>query len=318
MEENRVIGAYQGQQKGPLIICIGGVHGNEPAGVQALELVFKMLDVEPITNSQFNYKGRIVGLRGNLQALDTGARFITEDLNRIWTTERVNYVKSVPLDELLDEEFELRMLIDTIEREIKTYQPEEVYFLDLHTTTAYGGIFSLATENDKSVEIAKGLYAPVVLGMMKGIKGTTMHYFNEKNLKVPITGIVFESGQHTEVLSVNRAVAGIINLLRASEAVSKDDVENVHDELLIAYSANLPKVVDLLYSHKVEEGDKFVMNPDYKNFQRVELGEVLAHDENGAITAPNAGLILMPLYQPQGEDGFFIVEARSNPEKLKP
>ena len=313
MEENRVIGSYEGHERGPLIICIGGIHGNEPAGVKALELVFKMLEVEPITNHSFSYKGRIIGLRGNLQALDTGDRYISEDLNRIWTPARVEYVKSAEIEALLDEEFELRMLVDIVEREIANYKPEEIFFLDLHTTTAYGGIFSLATDSEKSAEIAKGLYAPVVLGMMRGLRGTTMHYFNQATLNIPITGVVFESGQHTESLSVNRGIAGIVNLLRAAEAVSQDDVENIHDELLITYSEKLPSVVDLLYSHKIEKGDNFQMVPGYLNFAQVKEGDVLANDVNGEIKAPVSGLILMPLYQPQGEDGFFIVKSVKEP-----
>jgi len=44
---NRIIGRYDGSEKGPMLVCIGAMHGNEPAGVRAIELVLKMLDVEP-------------------------------------------------------------------------------------------------------------------------------------------------------------------------------------------------------------------------------------------------------------------------------
>jgi succinylglutamate desuccinylase len=49
------------------------------------------------------------------------------------------------------------------------------------------------------------------------------------------------------------------------------------------------------------------MQPDYKNFQAVEKGELLALDKHGEIRADEDGLILMPLYQKQGDDGFFLV-----------
>ena len=46
----------------------------------------------------------------------------------------------------------------------------------------------------------------------------------------------------------------------------------------------------------------------YKNFQKVEEGEVLAQDKSGKIVAPEDALVLMPLYQQQGEDGFFLIK----------
>ena len=49
------------------------------------------------------------------------------------------------------------------------------------------------------------------------------------------------------------------------------------------------------------------MRPGYENFKPVGSGEVLAKNTAGNIRSPEAGRILMPLYQEQGEDGFFIV-----------
>jgi succinylglutamate desuccinylase len=34
---------------------------------------------------------------------------------------------------------------------------------------------------------------------------------------------------------------------------------------------------------------------------------LLATDKNGDITTPTDGFLLMPLYQKQGEEGFFVV-----------
>ncbi|HEX6279927.1 MAG TPA: hypothetical protein VFZ49_07910, partial [Pyrinomonadaceae bacterium] len=46
--------------------------------------------------------------------------------------------------------------------------------------------------------------------------------------------------------------------------------------------------------------------PGYENFDPVARDQVLACDRNGIIRSPRKGLILMPLYQSKGEDGFFI------------
>ena len=45
----------------------------------------------------------------------------------------------------------------------------------------------------------------------------------------------------------------------------------------------------------------------YVNFQRVKQGQMLAASAHGDVRARFPGLILMPLYQSQGDDGFFLV-----------
>lgn len=48
------------------------------------------------------------------------------------------------------------------------------------------------------------------------------------------------------------------------------------------------------------------MEPGFRNFQRVRRGQSLARDRTGEITACETGLILLPLYQSLGDDGFFL------------
>lgn len=304
----RYIGEYTGKEKGPLLICFGGMHGNELAGIKALEVIFQLLDREPLANPDFRFKGRMIGLRGNLKAIAAGTRYLKQDLNRMWRKEMVEKVKITSAEELNPEEQEIKELITAIELEIGMYQPEKVVVLDLHTTTAHGGIFVIAADDPESVRIGVAMHAPVIKGMLQGIQGTTLHYFNTKNFDREVVPVSFESGQHDDPLSVNRAIAAIINCMRTIGCVSARDVENRHDELLIKYSKNLPKVAELITCHHITDDDEFVMKPGYNNFQEIKAGEVLAHDKNGAITAPVSGHILMPLYQKQGEDGFFLIK----------
>ncbi len=306
---DRIIGSYTGYEKGSLLIALGGMHGNEPAGVEALSRMFDMLEVEPLHNPEFRFKGRFVGLRGNLQALAKGVRYIEKDLNRIWTTDFINQLKSTPIQLLQNEDLELRQLIDLIEMEIATYQPHTLVLLDLHTTTANGGIFSIPAPDPDSLDVAVELHAPVITGLLDGLDGTILHYFRKDNLGVNILGVSFESGQHEDHLSVNRAIAAITNCMRTIGCVQPDHVENRHDELLINYSRSLPKVAELITVHQIKPGDEFQMAPNYKNFQKVKKGERLASDRNGDILAQDEGLILMPLYQSKGDDGFFLIRS---------
>jgi succinylglutamate desuccinylase len=307
MYTERLIGKYTGQEKGPLLICLAGMHGNEPAGIEALEILFNLLEIEPESNPAFSFKGRMLGLRGNLRALRRQERFIDKDLNRLWTPELVQRIKASPEEGLLSEELELKELLAIIEAEIEEYQPPKIVLLDLHTTTAFGGIFSITTDEPESVKIAVELHAPVVKGMLRGIQGTTLHYFTPENFNCPTVGICFESGQHDDTLSINRAIAAVINCLRTIGCVRGEDVENRHDAILIEYSKDLPKVLELILCHTITPSDGFHMLPNYNNFQPVKKGEILAYDRHGPIRAREDGRVLMPLYQKQGDDGFFLI-----------
>lgn len=291
------------------MICFGGIHGNELAGVRALETVFKLLEREPVVNPTFRFAGRITGFIGNRQALSRRKRFYTQDLNRMWRPDLINRLKRTHPADLRYEERELRELAEAVEREIVMYRPEKVVVLDLHTTTADGGIFGIATDEPESIRIAQELHAPVITGMLAGLQGTMLHYFNKENIQAPeVVALGFEAGQHDDPLSVNRCIAAIINCMRTIGCVDADDVENRHDDLLIAYSKGLPKVAELRYIHRIQSGDEFRMAPNYHNFKLVKQDEILAHDRSGPIKAKEDSLILMPLYQAQGSDGFFLVK----------
>src|SRR5688572_28969476 len=67
--EGRIIGRYKGEGPGPLLICIGGMHGNESAGILAIKEVLRLLDIEKDFNPGFHYKGSFVGILGNLPAI---------------------------------------------------------------------------------------------------------------------------------------------------------------------------------------------------------------------------------------------------------
>ncbi|MBP7541572.1 MAG: succinylglutamate desuccinylase/aspartoacylase family protein, partial [Saprospiraceae bacterium] len=88
----RVIGRYDEGRKGPLVICFGAMHGNEKAGLKAIDLMLKMLEVEPITNEDFVFNGRFIGVVGHLEASKLNKRFIKKDLNRLWEPERIQWL----------------------------------------------------------------------------------------------------------------------------------------------------------------------------------------------------------------------------------
>lgn len=304
--KQRIIGRFNGGLEGPLLICIGGIHGNEPAGIMAIEDVMHWLENEKLNFPNFIYKGSFLGLKGNLEAIKQKKRFIDRDLNRMLTPEEINQVRSQPSSNYLQEEKECIELVDVISAEINDQKPSLTLILDLHTTTATGGVFSIAAEDKVSLSLARGLHIPIILGIASGLKGTTLDYFNH-----PAEGVhcvVLEAGQHDDPQSVVRTVSAIINCMRALGAIDPEHVDHQHDGLLIDLGKNLPAVTRLIYHYKIQPGEKFIMKEGFKNFDLIQKGDWLANNQDGPITAPGDGLILMPKYQPLGDDGFFIVE----------
>ncbi len=307
----RLIGHYTGAERGTLIIALAAVHGNEPAGIQALQTLFTRLEDEQKSPAGLSFKGRLVGLVGNIQAYERRLRFVKKDLNRVMSLENLKKARLTPQYRLIYEDLELVELIQTIKNEIAAYKPTRLVILDLHTTSADGGVFSIVSDDIESLNLAQQLHVPVVLGMIGSTGGTTLHYFTSLNMGVPTVSVVFEAGQHEDAQSVKRTIAWLYNILRAIKAINPHDVESRYDMILKDYSRYLPKVVELFHVHTLQPNDHFQMRPGYKNFQAVKAGEILAEDQHGAIRAKDDGLLLMPLYQRKGTEGFFLVKNKT-------
>jgi succinylglutamate desuccinylase len=310
-EKQRIIGERSGSLHGPLLIVLTCIHGNEPAGYLAIEEVFRRIDAEYQQKTHFNFRGKIVGMVGNLAAARQAVRFQKTDLNRIWSPENVQRIRKTDKSILEAEELELYELIEYFEALSKNYSTEKIVILDLHTTTAQGGIFVIPSKDEKSGELAQHIHAPVLHGFLDDILGTALHHFSKQNYpNLDLTSLCFESGQHNSPDSIDHAVSAIIQCFLAIGGFYPEDIETKHEKLLAGDAASLPKEARLIYSHRIQAGDDFAMRSDkiYRNFDPVEEGELLATDRNGKIFAKCKGLILMPLYQKQGNDGFFIIQ----------
>ncbi|MEC7582739.1 MAG: hypothetical protein VYE77_00345, partial [Planctomycetota bacterium] len=68
----------------------------------------------------------------------------------------------------------------------------------------------------------------------------------------------------------------------------------------------VPAVVEIFEQRRITPADEFRMMPGFRNFQSVQKGEHLATDRNGPIKADRPCRVMLPLYQEQGEDGYFL------------
>jgi hypothetical protein len=275
------------------------MHGNEPAGVLALQNVLPQISAAGGIEG-----GEFVALAGNLEALRQGCRFVRQDLNRAWNPERLYDLQNGGRQGASFEDREQLELLDAFEENLGRARGA-AYLLDLHTTSGGGGPFATVSDTLINREFAQAIPTPMILGLEELVEGTLLEYMNERGL---ITA-GFESGQHAEEVAVDRAEAAVW-LALAGTGLLPPALQHRADaarRYLERDTASLPRVLEMRYRHGVREADGFRMMPGYENFQPVVEGEVVATDQDGEVRATESARILMPLYQEQGEDGFFIV-----------
>lgn len=295
----RVLGRIRGPRPGPTLLCVGGLHGNETAGVQAL---LRVLD--RLRSREAELSGELVAVVGNEQALAVGRRFVDRDLNRAWTEERLARIRDEgPSDDDAEdrEQLELLRTIETVVEEARG----PVYVLDLHTTSGFGGSFSTFGDTLPNRDFAAHIPVPMVLGLEELVDGTLLAFLGYHGL----VAVAFESGQHDEPEAVDRAEAAVLVSLTAVGLLPRDRLPEASGawKRLHREYRHLPRALEMRVRHDVREGDGFRMEPGYRNFQKVQEGEVLARDRRGAVRASERSRILMPLYQEQGDDGYFLV-----------
>lgn len=295
-EGEHLIAAVAGDPSGPTLIVVGSVHGNEPAGVEALQEIAKKL---PDLSGRL--KGRLYLLAGNTRALPKRLRYIDRDLNRSWTRNNLGVIGAQRLSKVSEcrELTEIDNLLDSILITARS----EVYVLDLHSTSAGGIPFATVGDTLRNRSFARKFPVTILLGIEEQLDGTMLEYLNNAGA---IT-LGFEGGQHesAETVENHRSLVWLA-LANAGILAEQEIPDFASHKARLAAGKRGPRVVEVRYREAIKAEDQFEMVPGFNNFDPVEKGQVLAHKGNGPVRAEESGLMLMPLYQKLGEDGFFV------------
>ena len=297
---DRLIGICRASCPGPTLICFGGIHGNEPAGVRALESVFADLGPGNAPLSQ----GCFVGIRGNLPALEEKVRYLGEDLNRLWTRQRIQQILAKGEGAWNTEEKEFAEILGLIKRLLDQEQPP-FYFVDLHTTSS--PTLPFVTINDAVInrKFSSLFPVPVILGIEEYLEGPLLSYINE----LGYVSLGFESGQHEEEEAVENAVDFIWLALRFAGLLEEGaDPDGSQRPIRLREPAlGDHRFYEVFHRHALEDPLGFRMARGFRSFQKVPRGMLLAHDRGKPVYMKRNGLLFMPLYQKQGEEGFFLI-----------
>jgi succinylglutamate desuccinylase len=250
-------------------------------------------------------------LAGNLGALERNRRFLDHDLNRGWSAERLAALRGRPAGDAPDpppdlpldrEDREQLELCQAIEQAVAAARGP-AYLIDLHATSAEGIPFALCGDQPHARRFAAAFPVTLVLGLIEALSGTLAGYFGSR-----LTAVVVEGGQNAREETARNHEAVVWLALVAAGIVTESAVPTLaaYRETLTRTRGDLPAALSVHHRHAIAPGDAFRMEPGFANIQRVRPDQVLAHDRRGAIRAPGAGFLLMPLYQAMGDDGFFL------------
>ncbi len=285
------------ENQGSTIVFFAGMHGNEFAGVHALNNVLS-------TISQKDIVGEIYGVYGNIKALKNNKRFLESDLNRMWTAKKLNALKQKR--ELSNEEEEQEALLYFINELLATTQ-NPIYFIDLHTTSSKSLPF--ITINDALInrKFSSCFPVPVVLGIEEYLEGPLLSYLNT----LGYVSIGFESGQHIDPLAVKQCEAFVYLALKHSGnlILNESDKIKTNENILKTASRNLSSIFEVIYKYHIQPKEIFSMEDGFESFQNIKKGILLATTNGKPIYSDYSAKLFMPLYQKSGNDGFFIIRA---------
>lgn len=303
---DHIIGDLRGAEPGPTLIVTAGLHGNEVAGVAAAQQVG-----ERLSELSSALRGRWVALRGNVQALALGQRYVDRDLNRGWSASALVRLLESDLDEAAEDR-EQRALFKAL-LEIIGSSSADVTFVDLHTTSGSSDPFVCFGDTPQNRQLSRCLPMTAIMGLDQVIDGAMLKYWADRGY----AAISIEGGQHADPRTVERHVAALWICLAAVGALRLEDVPELarHRAVLETASEGRPRCVEVVYRHVVAAGDGFEMLPGFASFDPVRAGQLLARDRGGDIVAGQEALLLMPRYQGQGEDGFFLARELSASER---
>ena len=298
LEADRIIGRITSEKLGPTMVFFGGIHGNEHAGVLALEEVFSKFN-----NGERSLDcGSVIAIRGNLPALTRKQRFLKHDLNRLWGKNRLSQVLEKPRDQRSPEENELVVLYQGVHQLLEQYSPP-FYFIDLHTTSSRSLPFITINDSIINRKFSELFPVPVILGIEEYLEGPLLSYINE----LGYLALGFESGQHDDPRAISNAEDFIWLALSYSGAVSQTPEQEDHFERLKDAAFGDHHFYEIFYRHELPEAHSFRMEEGFWSFQSLPKGTLLATEKGVPVEMEKKGILFMPLYQKQGEEGFFLI-----------
>lgn len=301
---DRELGRFGDALAGPTLVVIGGVHGNEPAGLIAGQRVLDQLS----DSAPADFEGRLIVLAGNLAALndeDPDSRYIDYDLNRLCLDSHFQEPASTSA-----EHAQMHELFATLESisDSCAQSGQPMIVLDLHTTSSDSRPVVVFEDSIRARALAMRMPCPKYLGIEEEIDGLVIDAVTNR---LGCVSYLVEGGQHEDPRSVEVHEAAIWIGLSSAGILGAGQCPG--DPVGVIRSAardHSGVVYDVRHREPITD-ESFTICEDIFNGTRVVAERtVLAIQSGLPVRSPIHGLVFLPNMQTHkriGDDGFFIV-----------
>ena len=248
---------------GPRVVIMGGIHGNEPCGVNAVERLERDLHSGALSLA----RGTLLLVIANEEALRTDVRSVHRNLNRLFKDNS---------DE--PDCYETRRA-----EQLKKILASADFVLDLHSTTSASPPFLMCEEDGLPAARSLGLDR-IVLGWASlesgALSGDTESWARQHNA----TAFTLECGQHNDPAAAEVAYQAASRFLGVTGLV---------DATL--RSPNPDPLVLRLYEVKLKVDESFAFSKSYSGFDSLSQGELIGRDSHGEYRVERPSRIIFPI-----------------------
>jgi succinylglutamate desuccinylase len=250
------------KQRGPTVVVMGGVHGNERVGVRVIEELERNL-------SDNLLKGELYLILGNPEAYKLNHRFVETDMNRLFDQENLSVIRKSG------------SLLNLEQRRVGEVLPileKAEFLLDLHSTIKPSVPFIFVENTDKHLELATIFETEFIVSVKPNLNcldlaSCTDNFVDSQGG----VGLTYESGWHKDNSSFEQVflkTKKYLNYLGLTTFELQD------------YSKNPCSPKHLLIEKAIiPQSDSFRYEKDFKNFDKVSKGALIAKEGNTNILA---------------------------------
>lgn len=261
------VSVLKSEKKGPTLAVFAGVHGNERAGVYAIEQLSSELQIT---------KGTVFLVLANLPAIEANTRMINKNLNRCFQQDNKG---DAPEDRRARE---LMKILDKCDA-----------LLDLHMFyDDYGKPFAICEKD--SIDVAKIFDVEVISTNWSKVEpgGTDGYMFERGKVGICLEcGPISKSEEYTEFAKIS-----VNQFLRYYGVVDKD----------VEYSKTKKRIIKAEKAI-FKDNKSYVLEPGFKNFQLLTKGQLIASDETSQYYAEENQCIIFPHYNARVNEESYIL-----------
>lgn len=253
----------------PIVTIIGSIHGNEKIGALAINKLKQLIKKE-------NFPGKINFIFGNPYAHKKNKRFLRHDMNRLFKPGGVKLGKRPSLEQ--KRAYKISKILDKTD-----------FMLDIHSTQKPSVPFVYCKLSLRHLELARIFETKFIVGPAKGAKITSLNactddYVNSRGG----VGITYESGWNRDLKVLNRVVQKTKYFLQITGCT--------HLKIKTRKNKTKPIIVTL-YKEIIPKTNAFGLAKDFKNFDFVKKGGLIARDGKKQITVKQGSYIIFPKTQ---------------------